>query len=264
MFVSSCTGIITSLAWMQYAAHYFAATEAQDSPSNDDRSRTSALMSLANRWRAVFRVVYSVEFPCLCAVKLMVFERMLDFGSSQMGGLSKRVIAASRIGIAAVVVANATSLACSCAAAFYYSQSAQSFSTVSVYYARNMSDEVQLYEAQGSRASSRAASIESAVQFIEGVQLLLIVTTIAVVSVACARRIKSLLEMIAGHQANGAVEAQGRHVRRQIVVTAVIVLVSFILRSVLVIMFAVSNGLQDSSKPCAPSPQGLCSACYNM
>ena len=211
MFVSSCTGIITSLAWMQYATHYFAATEAQDGPSNDDNSRTSALMSLANRWRAVFRVTYSIEFPCLCAVKLMVFERMLDFGNAQLGGLSKRVIAASRIGIAAVALANATSLACSCAAAFYYSQSADSFSAVSVFYARNMSDQVQLYEAQGTLASSRAASIESAVQFTEGAQLLLIVVTLAVVAVTCARRIKSLLEMIAGQQASGVVEA-GRYV----------------------------------------------------
>ena len=91
--------------------------------------------------------------------------------------------------------------------------------------------------------------------------LLLIVSAFVVAGVACARVIRSRLLAV---DAESASAAAGRELRRQMVVTTVVVFVAFVVRSVQSTMLAVARQLQDNATRC-PGVTGLCDAsCHNV
>ena len=97
--------------------------------------------------------------------------------------------------------------------------------------------------------------------FCEVAVLLLIVAAFIVTGVVCARILT--LNMLAVDRAS-APAAAGRALRRRVVVTTVVVFVTFVIRSVQSTMTAVARQLQDQARRC-PGVTGLCDpSCHNV
>ena len=91
--------------------------------------------------------------------------------------------------------------------------------------------------------------------------LLLIVAAFVVAGVVCARVIRSRLLAV---DAASAPAAAGRGLRRQMVVTTVVVFIAFVVRSVQSTMLAISRQLQDIATRC-PGVTTLCDpSCNNV
>ena len=97
--------------------------------------------------------------------------------------------------------------------------------------------------------------------FCEVVVLLLVVAAFIVAGVVCARAIRSRL-LVEGNASASA--AAVRELRRQILVTTVVVFVAFVVRSVQSTIFAVARQLQNLTTTC-PVVSDLCDpSCYNV
>jgi hypothetical protein len=91
-----------------------------------------------------------------------------------------------------------------------------------------------------------AVKAQSAQEFSEIAVLLILIAAFFVVGVMCARRVDSSLALMTPHAG-----AKAKYMRRQIVVTAVVVFVTFLLRSTYTSMIAIASALQDSGRYCS-------------
>ena len=76
----SCFGAVTWAARMMSLVNGF---EGNYVSSQDDFAAGDWLTALSYSWRAVFTVMYAIEFMCLSAARLMVLDRMSDFAAGQ-------------------------------------------------------------------------------------------------------------------------------------------------------------------------------------
>jgi len=210
-----------------------------------------------HRWAAVFFITYAMEFLCLSVAKLMVLDRMSDFAADAM---TRRWVVGGRAVLAAVVAANVVGLGGNVAAAVYMAQSAGSFSAASDAYAANNTADAHNLVNLGYQQEQLAVSTEAVQLICEVAVLLLIIVAFAVVGAACARRVSSALVDM-----TDAFAAAGRQLRLQIVGTAAVVFVTFLLRAVYSTIYAVANALQDSASFAnCPSQKGCDASCFNV
>jgi len=210
------------------------------------------------RWSAVYFITYAMEFLCLSVAKLMVLDRMSDFAAPKGDGMSRRWVVGGRVVLAAVVAINVVGLGGNVAAAVYMAQSAESFSAASAAYAANNTADADKLVSLGEQQEQLAVSTEAVQLVCEIAVLLLIIVAFAVVGAACARRVSSALVDM-----TDAFAASGRQLRLQIVGTAAVVFVTFLLRAVYSTMFALANALQDNAVSC-PSNNRCDASCYNV
>jgi hypothetical protein len=164
--------------------------------------------------------------------------------------------------MAAVVLGNALGLAANAAAAVHASKAAEALGTVSALYAANSTDAVQEYLSTGLQETQRGGSILSVQRFCEVAVLLLIVVAFVAVGVLSARRVSARL---LGVDATSASVATGRALWLRMVGVTACVFVSFLVRSVLSTMTAVSFELRDLGKTCPESAESIyCNACRNV
>jgi len=109
-----------------------------------------------------------------------------------------------------------------------------------------------------------AVKAQSIQEFSEIAVLLILIAAFVVVGVMCARRVNSSLALM-----TALAGAKAKYLRRQIVVTVVVVFVTFLLRSTYTSMIAIASALQDSGRYCASIcstlPQELiCPHPFNM
>ncbi len=258
----SCFGAITWSAWMQFSVYYFMATDYFEY-SHALYARHLQLIALANRWRASYTVCYPVHFLCLCAAKLLVFDRMSDFSSEAEGSSSKRKLAARRAVFVVVVTGVAFGLGGSLAAASHFARAADLFSESSTYFASNLSLGSD-FQVEASAQIALAFSLNSVQELSDAIVLLLVVLTFTAVSAACIHRIKSAMALIGTHSCSSAAAQAAKQLQRRVLFTAIFVLVSFALRGAHSTMNAAANQLQDVHKACPSTKEGLCDACYNM
>jgi len=91
-----------------------------------------------------------------------------------------------------------------------------------------------------------AVKAQSIQEFSEIAVLLILIAAFVVVGVMCARRVNSSLALM-----TALAGAKAKYLRRQIVVTVVVVFVTFLLRSTYTSMIAIASALQDSGRYCA-------------
>jgi hypothetical protein len=219
-----------------------------------------SLLAISRSWGAVFSVTYAIEFMCLSAAQLMVLDRMSDFAAGQDEVTRKRWAAGGRMVMAVVVLGNAVGLAANVAAAVHGQRAAEAASSASAFFAANNNPLAR--ESMGVSATEveLGVSISAVQQFCQVAVLLLIVAAFIVAGVVCARIVSSRLLAV---DAASAPAETGRELRRQIVVTTVVVFVAFVLRSVQSTMTAVSRQLQDTATRC--TGLGFCDpSCYNV
>jgi hypothetical protein len=258
MVCGSCFGVVTWAARMMNLENGF---NSNDAFSRRDFVQHWSLVAPTNSWAAVFHVMYAIEFMCLSAARLMVLDRMSDFAAGQDEVARQRWAAGGRMVMAVVVLGNAVGLAANVAAAVHFQRAAEAASTASALFAAN-STQLANESASLSRTEAQLSISITAVQsFCEVAVLLLIVAAFVAVGVACARVVSSKLLAV---DAASASAAAGRELRRQMVITTVVVFVTFVVRSVQSTMIALARQLQGSTRRC-PGVTTLCDAsCHNV
>jgi hypothetical protein len=271
MLCGSCFGALTWAARILNLANGF---KSNDSFSSLKIAQGYSSLALGRSWRAAFNVTYAIEFLCLSAAKLMVFERMWDFAVPHGHSMRKRWVLGGHAVMIVVVFCNAVGVAANVTAAVYTQKSADAYRAASLLYVANNTQVIDKYVSSGRTENELAFSIASVQSFCEVVALLLIVAAFLVAGVLCARRVSSALsvldssgpEMAAGirvrQQLVGVALALGRQLRREITITTGFVFVAFVLRSMFSTMHAVAYQLQDSAKKC-PGVVTICDASCN-
>lgn len=236
MMLGSIFGAFTWSAYMMYLLRSFESSKISDPVSPDKVSLGASSLN----WRSAFTVTYAIELLCLSAAKLMVLDRLMDVGASQRWLLRGRVV------MLLVVSGNTAGLIGNIVASASFARAAQ------LHY--QMSPDA-IREAQS------AASVASVQNFCEVAVLLLIVACFVVSGILCTRRIRSgLLQVDAASEAASA----GRSIRLHVFGTSAFVFVSFLLRSVHAIMFAVAEHLQNFGADCVSSKGNFCDSCHNV
>jgi hypothetical protein len=258
MVCGSCFGAVTWAARMMSTVNVF---KGSDAGSRRDRVQAALFVALSYSWESVFFVTYAIEFMCLSAARLMVLDRMSDFAAGQDDVARKRWAAGGRMVMAVVVLGNAVGLGGNVAAAVHYQKAAEAASTAYALFAANSTQAAFEFFSSSQREVQLALSIAAVQSFCEVAVLLLIVAAFVVTGVACIRLVSSRLLAV---DAESASAAAVRELRRQIVVTTVVVFVAFVLRSVQSTMFAVARQLQDGARRC-PGVTGFCDpSCHNV
>jgi hypothetical protein len=257
MCMGSVFGVAAWGAFMHFLVAFYTALDAANPVV------ICSTFSQAQLGRSAFFVTYAIAFMCLSVAQLLVLDRMANFAVAKGNGMSRRLAVGGRVVMAAVVVGNAVGLCGNVASAVYFKQSADLYSEASAAYAANKPDDGKAVRSQGRRKNEMASNAASVQQFSEVVVLLIIIVAFAVVGIASARRVSSALRNL--NDAHGAVDTAGRQLRLQIVGTTAFIFVTFLLRSVFSIMYALANGLQNNGASCATSLcDGLCYNSYSL
>jgi hypothetical protein len=264
MCLGCIAGAVAWAAYMQYLAIFFAAVKAESIKSAAWFQRQQAA---AGYWNAAFLVVYPFEFLLLSVTKLLVLDRMIFFAAAAAAEPSPssmertrqeprpgRLALAGRIVMIAVVAGDCIGIFGNVASAVYWVQGADRHSEASAAFAGNLTTEAAAYLSAALQKNELGEKFSTIQKFSEVVVLLLIVVAFAVVAAVCSRRITAAVNCSADL-------AAAQRVRLQILGTAAVVFVTFLLRSVFSIMFAVADALQnDSEADCS----GLCDGCKNV
>ncbi len=246
MCVGSVLGAVTWAFWMQFLVTLFTSHTPGLSPV-----QTWSLFAQFQYWGAAFYVPYAIEFMCLSLAKLLVLHRMADFAVPEGDGLSRRFAIGGWVVMAAVVVGNVVGLCGNVAAAVLVKQVGDLDNAAATAFAANSTESAAIV-AQSNQKNSVAIGAASVQSFCEVAVLLIIILAFAVVGIASARRLSYALRDMSDRHG-----AAGRQLRRQIVGTAAVVFVTFLLRAVYSTMNALQRVLQiqvyNCNSPCDPA-----------
>jgi hypothetical protein len=250
--VGSVFGAVTWAFWMQSLVALFTARTPGLSPA-----QKFSLLAQGQHWAAAFYVPYAIEFLCLSVAKLLVLHRMADFAVPKSDGLFRRLDVGGRVVMAAVVVGNVVGLCDNVAAAVLFKQLGDLDNAAAAAFAANSTEAANAILVQAGQKGTVALDAASVQQFCEVAVLLIIILAFAVVGIASARRVSSALRHM-----NDRHGAAGRQLRRQIVGTAAVVFVTFLLRAVFSIMHALANALQNDVDTCRNHCDPACNSVW--
>jgi len=221
------------------------------------------------RWLAAFVIANSFAFCCLVIAKLLVLDRMRDFAVHRAIGMPRWWAVGSRFLVVAAVGLNFVGACGSVGASVYFARAAGFYSAAADAAAVNRTD-AQTELNQGANQAQNAAKFVAVEIVCELLVLLLIVIAFCVVGVVSVRRVNAALSAItdSDHPESRQTQRIGQKLRRKIVGTVGVVFVSFLMRVVFSIMFALANALQNSgnsgSNTC-PNYSGRCDPiCLNV
>jgi hypothetical protein len=255
--IGSCCGVISWLAWMNRSSLAF---RGRALTADDALGQAASLFADASIWWIIFKIAYAVEFFCVTFIQLFVISRMADFADASLIWGSRKRFAAAFFS-----AGNAAGLCGNIVSAIYSAQSAQSWRDASAHFnAKNVNafrdSDLRAFDLR--QYALQAASVQ---YFCEVAVLLGIVVTFVFVGVACARRIRTLLnDTTEGHHVLMA--ALTKKLNSKIIGTTVFIFATLLLRSAYSTMFAIANQLQDQNKQCSAPLTSLkfCNAaCFN-
>jgi len=261
MCVGSCVGAAAwAVSMKESAAALVFSVNNREHPvpqPNPNYSLSQILSIAANgfTYGAWMKFLYPIEFLCLSIVKLTVLDRMEDFSAPQGDSRDKeRWVKAGRVVMVLVVAGGVVGIGGNIVSGVYHFQTADLLNSAAS--AANNGDFIAIIDlsSQSQKRNDLAVRTSSIQEFAEMCTLLLIIAAFVVVGVMCARRVDSSLTSMTARASINA-----KHLRRQIVVTAVVVFVTFLLRAVFASFDAVSASRQNLSDFC-PSQVKLCSA----
>ena len=253
--IGCCAGACAWACHMQ--SHVFLYQSSTNGTEPQDTQYKLQAQVEAARWDAAFNILYPFEFIFISLVKIMVLDRMLDFALSKMGPHS--ALQRAKTAFLGLLLAGITAgLAANITSAVYRIQNANFVTSAAAAITNQTTVDSLLLDASSiMKHVDFAGSIQ---QFCEVCVLFCIIVAFAVSAVVASRRISTSLRRMSLIESNASAPAV-RTLRKQIVGTSVFVFVSFIIRAVWAIMFALSNSLSATSTPCA---KRLCDAsCAN-
>jgi hypothetical protein len=260
MLCGSCVGVVTWAAWMQVIVNEFRSVRDRTLAP----SQSNLFYSLSFSWNVVFRVSYAIEFLCLSVAKLMVLDRLSHFATRHW--IWEHWVIGRHVVMACVVAGNLVGLAGNIAAAVPYDRVARLTMAASHDLAANENSAAGFQKIKEASDPLQLALYISSVQaFCEVAVLLLIVVAFAVVGALCLRRVSAgLIQLEAAGPKTGAAMDEARQLRRQIVSTTGVVFVTFVLRCIYSIMYAVSSKLQNIDNRCAGIISFCDVSCFNV
>jgi len=267
MCVGSCVGVAVWTVRMGLsAAALFVSVNNRLYPPpmlNPNYSLPQILSILANSYTysAGDNFLYPIEFLCLSIVKLTVLDRMEDFFVELRD--KERWARAGRVVMVLVFAGGVVGIGGDIASGVFNLQAAELVhSAASAAQNGKIFTTIELVT-DSQRRNELAVQVQSIQEFAELCTLLLIMAAFVVVGVMCARRVDSSLASMTAHAG-----AKAKHLRRQIVVTAAVVFVTFLLRAVFASFNAVSASRQNlgasCQDPCSATATPNCSEPYNQ
>ena len=204
---------------------------------------------------AAYVVAYVIEFNFACLAKLIVLDRLVDFGARQVNILTRRLSILGRCVIVTVLVCNIAGLCSNISTAVLSIQASNLNVDGSILFNQVLNDDTldehQILDLVGNfeklfdKADDKykEAQVATSVQaFLEVFAVSLIILSFLFVGVYSVRRVNAWLR-------SGNDGALGRHLRMQIVVTIVCLFLTLLLRSFLSFMVAlVDYNLRTSAQ----------------
>ena len=262
MLGGCCLGIVAWIANMQEVALLLNIYGAEAGAQGLSKDQLMVMIEGNNRWHAVSIVVYSVEFLFLCVTKLLALDRLLDF----QAGIFVRATVVRRWGwigsvtIRAVLLGSMVGVCGNVVAAYYVVKAADLASEAASAYRKNQTHAGNALFSLVEQNGQKSNQILAVQLFSEVSVLLLIVIVFTVVGIMCIRRVKTSLHSLPSFASS--VDTAGRKLVRQIFSTVIVLFVTFLLRAVYSLMFALSSFLQNdgSNVTCRPCE----ASCYNV
>jgi hypothetical protein len=263
MCVGSCVGAAAWAVSMEASASILIVSfNNRDYPfpqPNPNYSSFQILSIFANGYTygAWWKFMYPIEFLCLSIVKLTVLDRMEDFSAPRDDLRNKeRWAKAGRVVMVLVVAGGVVGICGDIAAGVYELQAADLANSAASAANNGFSNFSQVLDLvdQSQKRDQLSVQATSIQEFAEMCTLLLIIAAFVVVGVMSARRVDSSLASMTARAG-----AKAKHLRRQIVVTAAVVFVTFLLRAVFASLNAVSASRSNFNDFCR-SKVNLCSA----
>jgi hypothetical protein len=230
------------------------------------------------RWLAVYAVTYPFTFCGVIIPQLMVLDRIACFSNLKDASASSENTIWNRALYALFLIGNVVGLCGNIASAVFVLQAANFYDVVVARNDSSARSAAIFHLSEGAKASSIHISFETCM-------VLIILVASSIAGYSSCRRIYATLSAVENEQldklsvmfnipqdpASSVVLKQkrerailsGQLLRRQIACTSVIIFISFLMRSVFMIMFAVGAGLQNSSDACVSGYVNRCSSCYN-
>jgi len=263
MCVGSCVGAAawavgmeSSAAALIFSVNIHEYPIPQPNP-NYSFSQILSIGANSHTYDAWTKFLYPIEFLCLSIVKLTVLDRMEDFAAPQGDLRDKgRWAKAGRVVMVLVVAGGVVGIGGNIAAGVYELQAADLANSAASAANYGFSHYLRVLDLilQSQKRYDLAVQTSSIQEFAEMCTLLLIIAAFVVVGVMCARRVGSSLASMTAREG-----AKAKHLRRQIVVTAGVVFVTFLLRAVFASFNAVSASRQNYGEGCLD----LCTATAN-
>lgn len=242
----------------------------------------------AYRWLIGYVIFSPFTLGCLLVAKLLVIYRFANYLDPRMQHTPRRFILIGRALTVFVVVGCTVGFCCNVAAAVFFSRSSALYeSSASPPDDQNNSSVISEdhYNSTSTAALDQVSiGLDFAAVFLafESVALIVIVVVLVIVGTLGARGVSAALSAVesqrslplpslksnttgfdvsAGRQLQRAIDIS-RRLKRQIIGTVAVVLVSFLMRACTSVMFSAANALQSSSDFCDHYVD-RCSECYN-
>ncbi len=271
MCVGSCVGVATwvfgmldSAAAVTFSVNLREYPFPQPNP-NYSPYEILSLIATDYLYGACFEFLYPVEVLCICIVKLTVLDRMEVFAAPRDN--LHRWVKAGRVTMALVVAGGVAGI-CGNIVSGVYDLNASSLAKSAASAASNFTNAASIPSPQllaitdivsrSQKQNQNATDARSFQAFAEATTLLLIIAAFIFVGVSSARRVDSSLPLMAPHSV-----VKAKRLRHQIVATAAVVFVTFLLRALFVSFNAVSSSLQNFSAVCL-SRSDLCSTTVTL
>ena len=262
MLCGCCAGIVAWVANLQEVALLLKIYDDEGTGRRPDRVELMLMIEGNNRWHGVSILFYAVEFLFLCATKLLALNRLLDFQSGIFlrNTVVRRWVWSGSVLMGAVALGNMVGVCSNIAAAYYVVKAADFAREAASCFGNNNTQQGDALFSLVEQNGQKSNKILSVQLFSESAVLLLILAFFTVVGIMCVRRVETSLRSLPSSAR--AVDAAGRRLARQIIGTVVVLFITFLLRAVFSVMFAVSSFLQNDGSNIACRP---CQAsCYNV
>jgi hypothetical protein len=247
MFCGSCFGAVTWGFWMQREVEFFSSVSFKNNSSVSSQLTLNFYKSQTLRFTSVYIVAHALEFLCLSVAQFMVLDRMTDFAFPQLRSRRTCAVALRWAALAAVSGGNVAGLCADAVASVNFAKASQYYKAASV---SDLSSDLDSNVKLARNTNQDAVSTSSIQIFCEAIVVLLILLAFAIVGAACARRIKTALDI---NDVTKAANADGRRLHLQIVSTSTFVFLAFVFRSIFATMFAIVSVLQNSENACLQS-----------
>ena len=254
----SWIGVATWSVYLQYLSMFFVFEKAQLNTTLAASPDVQASAAIMLRWSGSFSAIYAIQFAFLCITKLMVLDRLFEFSMPKTSDVGRRWAVAMRVVMAGVTACNAVGIIGNLVSAAAWNQASDYRKAASVELTNNNPSDAQSLIQQSSKRQADASSLTAIQKYVEVAVLLVIIVFFTIAGIACTKRVSSSLARV---DDNSTAAAAGRHLRRQILSTTAVVLVTFLLRGMFSTMFAVADNLQNSGQT---NCSGLCDDCKNV
>ena len=280
--IGSCLGVAT---WAIYSNYFDLQIRSSQSAQS---AQIFMMVAQADRLLSPFLVLYAIEILFLSVAKLFVLERIMRIAVPYGERIPRHWILASQFVVGAVVIGNIVGLGASSAAALFWNKTAELRSDAAFAFAANKTEVASSFLNMALQKAADADRALSLQYVCEAAVLLFIIVAFVVAGASFSRYSATVLHDLQlaadgdvdasaridefstlrsrseGRREAAAAGARGKRQLRQVVITAAIVFVTFLLRAVYSTTFAVSNALQNDGSECAATAAGPCDAsCYN-